>query len=115
MFAPMRPSPTIPSSIPLLLASCSACCLVFSTIACPPRGFRRLGYHERWHREEASAGSAARGRRDVRGSSAMRRPGRARVRSEEQAMKVRIGIGLGTEGQREDSTFGALVDDLERL
>jgi probable F420-dependent oxidoreductase len=33
----------------------------------------------------------------------------------ERAMKVRIGIGLGTQGQRDDSTFGALVDDLERL
>src|SRR6478672_5984477 len=30
-------------------------------------------------------------------------------------MKVRIGIGLGIGGQRDDSTFDALVDDLERL
>ena len=30
-------------------------------------------------------------------------------------MKVRIGIGLSTEGQRDDNAFGALVDDLERL
>jgi probable F420-dependent oxidoreductase len=30
-------------------------------------------------------------------------------------MKVRIGLGLGTQGLRDDGAFGALVDDLERL
>ena len=29
-------------------------------------------------------------------------------------MKVRIGIGLGTQGQRDDSTYGALVDEWYR-